>query len=327
MNFQKSKQPLLSAIVLTFNRREKLSVCLKSLFAQAQGDFTYEIIVVIDGSSDGTREMLEELTQTQPSLKYIYQSNQGIPAAKNTGIRAAEGELISCVADDFIVPPDFFISVVRFFKDYPNCQLMRGKIIAGGNSLIARAAHLFYDVSIRNRLSVFQDPRGYGRQRTFGFFFRKLPPIKAEVTTRHDLEAGSIFRKELVKKIGFFNEALRRGEDTEFSKRARQQGIEVYYNPFLEIKNQYSPKLKDILNQCVESGRFRYHLQTSGKTVSIIVLRDFIMNLVLRPIWRARQADSVGEAILYLPIIFLMHLADMAGFYRAKHEAQKVRSS
>src|SRR3989338_1979113 len=129
MNTQESKKPLITVIVLTYNRRAKLLRCLESLLHQTFKDFSFEIIVVIDGSTDGTTQILEEMSRKIPALKTIYQSNQGIPAAKNTGLRASQGEFIACVADDFLLPSNFVSSIAEFFCNYPDCWIMRGRII------------------------------------------------------------------------------------------------------------------------------------------------------------------------------------------------------
>ena len=126
---------------------------------------------------------------------------------------------------------------------------------------------------------------------------------------------------ERFKKIGYFNETLKRAEDTEFTRRMKEQGIPVFYNPFLEIKHQYSTELAEILKPCFQSGQYRYYFEKQTRGHSSIRLQ--VLDLLLRPIWRAMQADSFLQTILYLPVIFLMHWVYTAGFYYAKFRKNK----
>ena len=81
--------PLISIGVSTYNRREYLKFSLDSLLAQTYKNC--EIIVIDDGSTDGTAEMMQEC---YPQIKYVYQANAGDAAAKNHAAALAQGEYI-----------------------------------------------------------------------------------------------------------------------------------------------------------------------------------------------------------------------------------------
>jgi glycosyltransferase involved in cell wall biosynthesis len=87
--------PTVSAIIPTFNRCDFLAEALASVGAQTRPPI--EVIVVDDGSTDQTREMIETRF---PDVHYIYQENQGVSAARNTGITAATGEWIALLDSD-----------------------------------------------------------------------------------------------------------------------------------------------------------------------------------------------------------------------------------
>jgi glycosyltransferase involved in cell wall biosynthesis len=96
--------PLFSVVIPTFNRANLIGRAIDSVLAQTMGDF--EIIVVDDGSSDGTREVVNALTD--PRIRLIpLASNQGAAAARNAGIAAARGELISLLDSDDEYAPAF----------------------------------------------------------------------------------------------------------------------------------------------------------------------------------------------------------------------------
>lgn len=93
-----SRKPLVSIVIATYNMAQYLGQAIDSLLAQDWRPL--EIIVVNDGSTDNTDELMKKYAH-QPEVKYIPTVNQGQPKAKNTGLRNATGEFIAfCDADD-----------------------------------------------------------------------------------------------------------------------------------------------------------------------------------------------------------------------------------
>jgi len=89
----------LSIVIPTYNRAEQLRACLEALSHQTQPATDFEVIVVVDGSTDGTREMLADLT-TAYRLRVIWQENSGQGAARNRGVDAAIGRYCLFLDDD-----------------------------------------------------------------------------------------------------------------------------------------------------------------------------------------------------------------------------------
>ena len=87
--------PKISVIIPTYNRSGFLEEAIKSVFSQDFRDF--ELIVVDDGSTDGTRDMIGRYSER---LTYLYQESQGVSCARNTGIRASSGEYIAFLDSD-----------------------------------------------------------------------------------------------------------------------------------------------------------------------------------------------------------------------------------
>lgn len=84
-----------SIIIPTFNRRDYITIALDSVMAQTYKD--YEIIIIDDGSSDDTKEVLKPY---QDKIRYFYQDNRGIPATRNRGIGEAQGDYIAFLDSD-----------------------------------------------------------------------------------------------------------------------------------------------------------------------------------------------------------------------------------
>lgn len=108
-----------SVIIPTYNRVAPLQTCLEALCRQTQNPDDFEVVVVVDGSTDGTVEMLERLT-TPFSLKIIYQSNSGQPSALNRGAEAASGRILIFTDDDIRVAPQFVAEHTRLHRRQAN---------------------------------------------------------------------------------------------------------------------------------------------------------------------------------------------------------------
>ena len=85
----------ISVIIPTFNRKETLKRAIQSVVMQSYTP--YEIIVIDDGSDDGTKEWLKD---NFPNVKYIYQMNSGVSSARNKGIKFARGDWIALLDSD-----------------------------------------------------------------------------------------------------------------------------------------------------------------------------------------------------------------------------------
>ncbi len=94
----------LSVIIPTYNRRKILERTLPTLLAQDFPAHDCEIVVVVDGSTDGSLEFLERQKPVF-RLKVIPQPNRGQTAARNVGLKAAEGDLVLFFDDDILCPP------------------------------------------------------------------------------------------------------------------------------------------------------------------------------------------------------------------------------
>lgn len=95
-----SARPLVSVVIAVHNGENYLAQALESILAQDYEPF--EVIVVDDGSEDGT----SGVAQAFPGVRYVHQHNQGPAAARNHGIALARGELVAFVDHDDRVPPD-----------------------------------------------------------------------------------------------------------------------------------------------------------------------------------------------------------------------------
>jgi len=95
--------PQISVIVPIYNVEEYLPACLDSLQAQTFGDF--EVVLVDDGSPDGSRGIAEEYAARDRRIRVVTRPNGGLGAARNTGVRAARGHFLTFLDSDDELPP------------------------------------------------------------------------------------------------------------------------------------------------------------------------------------------------------------------------------
>lgn len=120
-----------SIIVPTYNRAEIIIECLDSIIAQSYQNI--ELIVVDDGSTDKTKFIVESYIKSyegEKILKYIKQSNQGAPSARNKGLENATGEYIVFFdSDDLMMPERIKLQIERIIETNSNCCICGYKSI------------------------------------------------------------------------------------------------------------------------------------------------------------------------------------------------------
>lgn len=117
-----------SIVIPTYNRRKLLEKALECLFYQNYPADRYEIIVVDDGSTDGTEEMIKPLLSSC-KLRYLRNKQRmGLPKTRNRGIKEAKGKIIIFTDSDVMVTPDFIKQHLSYHKKYKNA-IVKGELI------------------------------------------------------------------------------------------------------------------------------------------------------------------------------------------------------
>lgn len=105
----------ISVIVPVYNVKKYLPECIKSIVEQTYKNL--EIIIVDDGSTDGSGDLCDELAETDERIRVVHQENKGISAARNYGKSIAAGEYISFVDSDDIISPVLFEKLEAMMSD------------------------------------------------------------------------------------------------------------------------------------------------------------------------------------------------------------------
>ena len=108
----------ISVIVPAYNAEKYISRCIDSIINQ---DGNFEIVVINDGSTDSTSEILKKYAQKYPFIKVINQSNKGVAAARNSGLKAASSKYITFVdSDDWLEPNALKLAIKQIKKHNPD---------------------------------------------------------------------------------------------------------------------------------------------------------------------------------------------------------------
>ncbi len=112
----------LSVIVPAYNMEDTLPTTIESILSQ--GVEGMEIIIIDDGSTDHTGSVAETLRKAHSEIKVVHQANEGLSVARNSGIEAAEGDLITFVDSDDWVAAGTYPKLLELFDDYPESDIL-----------------------------------------------------------------------------------------------------------------------------------------------------------------------------------------------------------
>jgi GT2 family glycosyltransferase len=226
----------LSVIVPTYQRCASLERTLAALSRQTVPPTKYEVIVVIDGSCDGSWEMVKELS-TPYNLRAICQPNQGRASACNTGIRAATGELLLIMDDDIEPTPECLAAHLRVHEGDARVGAMGAVpvVLEKLSFPVARYIHWKFD--------------GH---------FAKLARPGYELRLRDFSTQNFSIRRDVVLDVGAFDEALFTiygNEDLEMSVRLRSAGVRLIYCPDAVAYQHYTKDFAALARDNVAKGR------------------------------------------------------------------------
>lgn len=198
--------PKISIVIPAYNVAAFIAETLESVFAQSFTDF--EVIIVNDGSPD-TEEFERVLHPYRERICYFKQENRGASAARNTGLRAARGELIAFLDADDLWLPNYLTEQLKFISEYGYDLVCADALIFGASP---DAGQSYMD-------SLMSGAPLEGRV-TF------LELVNAD---RSLITSGVVVRRDLVFAVGLFDEALRNAQDFDLWLRLARHGARLAY--------------------------------------------------------------------------------------------------
>ena len=212
-----------SVIIPTYNRSGELRKTLESL-SGLSCNVDWEVIVVDNNSNDNTAEVVSELSKGFPvELRYLFEPEQGKPAALNSGIAVAQGEAIAFTDDDHRFEPDWLEQAAAGLQQF-DCDYVGGKILP----LFEGPCPRWLTTSSGRHLAVI-GMADYG-------------PVAHEFADRPAMGGNLVVRREAFSRVGLWDNRLgRRGrtllgqEQREWCMRARASGLHGFYIPQMVV--------------------------------------------------------------------------------------------
>lgn len=213
----------LSVLICTRNRAQSLAAtlgkfeCIFKQWPQCSPDH-YELVIVDNASTDNTRQVAERFVNLFPDrARYLYESRPGLSRARNTAVKAAQGQIIVFTDDDVLVAENWLKEIGREFSNDPDLFALGGRVVLARDTL--------QDVAILD----------VDERREINF------PNSGSVA----MGANMAFRRELFDRIGRFDVRLGAGtffaggEDLDLIYRALKAGYKFVYAPNVLVAHDH----------------------------------------------------------------------------------------
>ena len=185
-----TKQPLISIVLPVYNGEQDLAQAIQSVLDQTYPH--WELLIVDDASSDNTPQIAQRYAETDTRIRYLrHTQNKKLPAALNTGFRAAQGTFFTWTSDDNLYRPHALETLLEFLLQHPQVDVVYSDYTA-----------LYEEQNVSRRITV-QPPRFLVRKSVVGACF--------------------LHRREVYDVLGGYDEQLFLVEDYDFWLRASQR--------------------------------------------------------------------------------------------------------
>jgi glycosyltransferase involved in cell wall biosynthesis len=262
------KEVRISVVITCYNEKDYIGDAIESVVKQTCYDLICEIIVVDDGSEDNSAEVIRRWEEKCDKLQYVYQENQGLPVARNTGIELSSGEFIALQDGDDIWLPDRLERQLSVVEEHPDV------------GLVYSDAYSFGDGRRDTRERGYCNRYKYSDDNVLQRFFVHGGPI---------LPSTTLISRDCFGTVGRFDPALRNAQDTDMWLRIVGEYPIHHVNEPLVLKRQRG----DSLGADVEE-KARYLLRVINKTADLYP--------ELQPLKHKRKAKIYGGVGRHLAV-------------------------
>ena len=215
-------RPDVSVIIVAYNDRDRLIDCLRSLECQTPPSLTIEIVVIDDGSDDGTAEAVGDLF---PDVRVISKINEGADVSRNRGIDESSGGVIAFIDSDCVARGNWLGTLVDALQQEPSAVV--------GGRVIHRGPFFRRVVGIAD----FGEYQGLHRREV-----RCLPTCNLGLA------------RSTLGEVRFDPRVAAAGGDTVFTETLRRGGAVLIYQPELEVEHRPSVSFADLMRRARRYG-------------------------------------------------------------------------
>jgi len=225
----------LTVVVPTHNRSDVLARALRGLLDQSSSPDSYEIVVVDDGSTDDTSQIVARAETSDARLRYFRQDNKGPAAARNLGAKEAKGEILLFTGDDCLPDRNLVQEHLRAHEE------------AGDVGVLG---HVTWHPEVK--ITPFMRFLESGPQ--FGFGQIGDPE---NVSIWHFYTANCSIRRHWIEDVGGFDEDFKYAafEDAELAYRMQQRGLRIVYRPSARSYHHHATTFEQHLSRQRVCGR------------------------------------------------------------------------
>lgn len=307
---------IVTAMIVARNSEKVIEMSLKSLIKQDFPKNKYEILFIDSMSEDSTLDKAVKLLENsnQP-YKILKNEKKTLASGWNMGIKAARGKYVTRIDAHVWAYPDFIKKSLKTINRVKDACCVGGK---------AETISIGKDGKVISK--ILSSPFGVGNS-----------SFRIATTPRYtDTAACGLYKKEIFYKVGFFDESLKRSQDTELHARITREGYKFYFNPEIRIKYYARSTVLELLKQGWNNGYWNMHVWKKNKkalmfrhlipllfvcsllvllilvllntSFYILLIIEILSYLLISLYFYSKQAETFNEAIKMILITFMFHI-------------------
>lgn len=296
----------LSVLICTYNRSSLLSRSLLKLLVESN-EPPDEVVVVV-GARDGSDEIIKEYQLMNFPINFFEIDNVSLGNSQNYGLPHCTGDIVATLDDDAFVEPNWVSMIKKIHHEHPEAGGIGGMIIN------------YYS---ENLFARFEGYSGLPYEGQEGKYVRTVAGVNMS------------YKRKAMGKIGFFDEDLPAGMDSDYNWRVLQAGYKIWYDPRIKVKHLNRRTLSGVMKQQFWYGRGYYltrkkhpdlysaHPRDLSRWQDWVKLILFPVNIFIMPILLNWKAPHMLDKLLFIPLIFLKELYWKSGFLFQKWHHNK----
>ena len=285
--------PKVSIIIPVYNAEKYLARCLESILNQ---DFTdYEVVLVDDGSTDGSCAICERYAAKYPWIVFLHKENGGVSSARNLGLEFAKGEWLSFVDADDTLPHNALSSLIAITQEKVSLSMGTYVVHHENGTDEKEKKEFFVQLNKTESINILFQTSKYGYQ---GYLWNKL------------------FRADIVREAGLqFNEKFRFNEDRLFCVRyiCVMKGITAFTSTPVYHYNKHCESVMGTANRI-----FNHHIFDDYES-SILILE------IIKQYHFPRKTINLAQDRIIDSYDLIRHNMRATGYEAATEETAKLK--